>query len=297
MEQDILIGTMVKVDEHIVDYIKQIIPYGFESFALTFGHNKEDMLDPKAVAEQIMPILDEKGIRIGAIEAYGNPLEDSVKGEKLRKFFYRLVECAHLYHTDVVAGFAGRVPDVPVPDSIPRFKEVWQPICEKAGEKNVKIAFENCTMGGTWAKGSWNIAFNPRAWELMFEAIPLPNIGLEWEPTHQMAQLIDPMPQLQEWGKRIFHLHGKDANVRRDVIAKYGFNGPEPTVFHRTPGFGDCNWVQIISELRRSGFKGAIDIEGWHDPVYSGELEITGQVYALNYLKQCRTTFVPNPSF
>ena len=59
----------------------------------------------------------------------------------------------------------------------------------------------------------------------MFEAIPLTNIGLEWEPTHQMTQLIDPMPQLQEWGKRIFHLHGKDANVRRDVIAKYGLDG------------------------------------------------------------------------
>ena len=32
----------------------------------------------------------------------------------------------------------------------------------------------------------------------------------------------------------------------------------------------------------------AIDIEGWHDPVYRGELEITGQVHGLNYLKNCR---------
>jgi len=50
--------------------------------------------------------------------------------------------------------------------------------------------------------------------------------------------------------------------------------------------------------LRRDfgGFQGSIDIEGWHDPVYCGELEMTGQVHGLNYLKRCRGTFVPNPT-
>jgi hypothetical protein len=47
--------------------------------------------------------------------------------------------------------------------------------------------------------------------------------------------------------------------------------------------------------LRIAGFQGAIDIEGWHDPVYRGDLEMTGQVHAFNYLKRCRTTFVANP--
>ena len=32
----------------------------------------------------------------------------------------------------------------------------------------------------------------------------------------------------------------------------------------------------------------SIDIEGWHDPVYKDDLEMTGQVHALRYLKQCR---------
>ena len=33
------------------------------------------------------------------------------------------------------------------------------------------------------------------------------------------------------------------------------------------------------------GFHGCIDIEGWHDPVYRDDLEMTGQVHALNYLE------------
>jgi len=40
--------------------------------------------------------------------------------------------------------------------------------------------------------------------------------------------------------------------------------------------------------LLRAGYRGAIDIEGWHDPVYKGEREIEGQALALEHLKGCR---------
>jgi len=58
--------------------------------------------------------------------------------------------------------------------------------------------------------------------------------------------------------------------------------------FHRTPGFGDTDWTRLISELRRFGYRGSIDIEGWHDPVYRDQWEMTGQVHGLRYLQQCR---------
>jgi sugar phosphate isomerase/epimerase len=112
-----------------------------------------------------------------------------------------------------------------------------------------------------------------------------------------MVSLIDPMPQLRKWMNRIFHMHGKDATVLWDVVREHGVHGPHTFAYHRTPGFGDSNWTDIISELRRGGFEGCIDIEGWHDPVYKGDLEMTGQVHGLNYLKQCRGgSFVPNPT-
>jgi sugar phosphate isomerase/epimerase len=63
------------------------------------------------------------------------------------------------------------------------------------------------------------------------------------------------------------------------------------------PGFGDTDWVRVISELRMGGYQNSIDIEGSHDPVYRGDLEMTGQVHAMEYLKRCRGgAFVPNPS-
>jgi sugar phosphate isomerase/epimerase len=72
------------------------------------------------------------------------------------------------------------------------------------------------------------------------------------------------------------------------VIKEKGIRSGEPYVWHRTPGFGDSNWTDIISILRMAGYTGSIDIEGWHDPVYRGPLEYVGQVHALNYLKNCR---------
>ena len=81
------------------------------------------------------------------------------------------------------------------------------------------------------------------------------------------------------------------------MIREYGVGGAKPFAFHRTPGFGDTNWTDLVSILRMAKFRGSIDIEGWHDPVYRAELEMTGQVHGLNYLKHCRGgDHVPNPT-
>jgi hypothetical protein len=104
-----------------------------------------------------------------------------------------------------VTGFTGRITDHPIPASIPRFKEVFGRLAKRAEDKGVKLAFENCDMGGNWNTGDWNIAHNPSAWELMFDAVPMKNLGLEWEPCHQMVNLIDPIPQLRKWAGKMFH--------------------------------------------------------------------------------------------
>lgn len=94
----------------------------------------------------------------------------------------------------------------------------------------------------------------------------------------------------------VFHVHGKDATIAWDIVREYGIRGPNRCVWDRTPGFGDTNWSDIITILMQANYQGTIDIEGWHDPVYKDELEMTGQVHALHYLKRCRGgAFVPNP--
>lgn len=306
---DIRIGTIVFGNDRTHEYVRQIIPHGFESLSVMFWLN-HGQVDLSRMAGQLREEMQGHDTVISTLSVFGNPLETDEAAEATRESLRKCIDHAADFGCSLVSGFTGRLKGQPIHECIPRFKEVWMPLAERAAKRGVKIAFENCSAGGDWKTGDFNIAHNPVAWELMFEAVPLENIGLEWEPCHQMLTLIDPLPQLQEWMPRVFHVHGKDATIDWPRIRRYGIGTAQephaliknaalkarPFADHRTPGFGDSNWSDIISELRRGGFKGAIDIEGWHDPVYRGEWEMTGQVHALNYLKQCRGgAFVPNP--
>ncbi|MGA2062352.1 MAG: sugar phosphate isomerase/epimerase [Thermoguttaceae bacterium] len=290
---DIRIGTLVQVENQPVEYIRRILPHGFESFEIVFPRHL-DNIDLRRLADEIQGVLAEHGNTavVSALAIYGNPLIDAQTASD----WGRLIDATAWFGCNLVCGFTGRIPGKPVPESLPTFKQIFTPLVKQAEERNVRIAFENCDMHGNWESGDWNIAHAPAAWEMIFEAIPSSDLGLEWEPCHQIVSFIDPLPQLRQWAHRVFHLHGKDATVFWDVIRTQGIRGGRQYIHHRTPGFGQTNWTDVISILRMNGFRGSIDIEGWHDPVYRNELEMTGQVHALNYLKQCRGgEFVPNP--
>lgn len=287
---DIRIGTLCSMS-NAVKHLPQILPHGFESFSLTFWQKLD--ADMEEVSKKVKDIIGDQAV-ISSLGFFGNPLQDADHAAGIAK----CIEAAHLFGTNLVAGFAGALEDRKLPESLPKFKQVWGELAKRAEDKGVKLAFENCDMGGTWDRPKYNIAHAPTAWEMIFNEVPSPALGLQWEPCHQMVSLIDPIPQLRKLvttGK-IFHVHGKDATIAWDVIKTSGLRGGKPYVWHRTPGFGDTNWTDVISILRQAKWTGCIDIEGWHDPVYNRELEMTGQVHALNYLKQCRGgAFVANP--
>lgn len=290
--EDIRIGTLVRA-EGAVETIRQIMPHGFESFQITFGHHLGE-IDLDRLAGQLGELLAtvENPPVISALGLYGNPLTDPQTAAD----WERVIDAAALFDCALVGGFTGRIPDRPVPESIPAFTEMFGPLAARAEERGVRIAFENCAMQGDWERGDWNIAHAPRAWELMFAAVPSPALGLEWEPCHQRVSFVDPLPQLRQWADRVFHLHGKDAQLLWDIVRREGIRSGADYVFHRTPGFGDTNWTDLFSLLRQAGYRGSIDIEGWHDPVYKDALEMTGQVHALHYLQGCRGgSFIPNP--
>lgn len=290
--KQIRIGTLVSADKAPAA-IRQIVPHGFESFSITFWQNVDQ--DLKKLAREVKDAIGDHNAVISSVAIFGNPLEEGDGPKACIDGWKKLIDGANLFGADIVAGFTGRLRGKPIEDSIPRYKKVFEPLAKRAADKGVRIAFENCDWDGTWQNGDFNIAHTPKAWEMMFNAFPSDNVGLEWEPCHQMVKLIDPIPQLRKWVKKVFHVHGKDATVMWDVVREQGVHGAERFAYHRTPGFGDSNWTDIISILRQGGFKGSIDIEGWHDPVYRGELEMTGQVHGLNYLKQCRGgSFVEN---
>lgn len=284
---DIRIGTILIAKDALAQ-INRLARHGFECFELSFGESTANfsMAD---FAARTRDALGDSGAAISSLGVYANVLDGTgVHADALRSI-EEAIDSAHLFGCDVVGCFAGRVPGTSVEESLPRFKEVFTPLAQRAKDRGVRLALENCAMGDVWKTGSWNIALNPTAWEMLFNEVPDDALGLEWEPAHQLTALIDPIPQLRRWAGRIYHVHGKDATIAWDVIREYGINNRVPYRWDRTPGFGDTNWNDVITILRMSGYQGDIDIEGYHDPVYSTkDWEWTSQLRALTYLKQCR---------
>jgi sugar phosphate isomerase/epimerase len=287
--EDIRLGTLVPAHDRTPEVIAQLLPHGFESFQISFGRSVGP-LDPASLAGRVRDVLDAwepadgSPPRVSGLGVYANPLTSP---ETVRDW-ERLIDAAPLFGCDLVAGFAGRIPGRPVPESYPRFREVFGPLARRAEDRGVRLAFENCEKRGTWEHGDWNIAHAPQAWDAMFAAVDSPVLGLEWEPCHQLVSFVDPLPQLRQYAHRIWHIHGKDASILWDVIRRHGIRGGVPYLHHRLPGFGDTNWTDLISTLRLCGWRGSIDIEGFHDPVFRDSLETTGQVAALNHLRRCR---------
>jgi sugar phosphate isomerase/epimerase len=281
-----LIGTVLRGADPAAD-IRTLAPLGFECFQVFFWQTL-GTADLRSMADSVRRAAEETGTRISALGIYGNVLQGDALAEETRHGFESLIAEAGAFGTELVSGFAGRIPDRPIEESVGPWKAVFGDLVRRADDQGVRLALENCRMGGTWKRGSWNIAIGPDAWKMMFEALPSETLGLEWEPCHQLLCLADPVSQLETWAPRIFHVHGKDANVNWDIIRSQGLFGRAEWSVQRTAGFGDSDWTAIIKALVRAGYNGTIDIEGWNDPVYKGERETEGQVLGLRYLKDCR---------
>ncbi len=274
-------------------WLLPLVDAGFECVSLNF-HMTLGGVELKKLAEKIMPLLRERGVRVASLGFYCNPVENPSHKETLA----HCIDSAGLFGAPMVSTFAGAYEGEPVEKSIKKFGEVFRDLAARAEQRQIKIAIENCPMSGVWQRATCNIAFHPKAWEWMFQEVPNENVGLEWEPGHQSIQLIDPVAQLREWigSGRIFHMHGKDCTVDKEAVRRYGVFGAVEFAQQRTPGFGDVDWRQIFSILYAGGYQSDICVEGFHDPVYRGEKELMGQLHALRYLKWCRGgDFIPSP--
>lgn len=290
---DIKIGTVL-MGGHALDpdMLSALAPFGFEGYEISCDRyfRTHDIAD---YAAQLTDVL--KGIPVSTLGCYNNPLTDPDALADLT----HIMDNAHLFHCDTISVFAGEVPGCTVSESMAVFKKVFSELCARAEDKGLKIAIENCSNAGWSTREHHNIGYGPDAWELMFDAVPNECLGLEWEPSHQMHQLIDPISQLRRWAGRVRHVHGKDATIAWDVLREHGTRGKERWCWDRTPGFGDTNWNDVCTILMQNGYRGFISIEGYHDPVHYDDLEWSAQLRSLTYLKDCRggQTFIEGPAY
>ena len=279
------IGYLAAYSEAEVEFARAA---GFGSLELLVGPGAP--LDPTTATDssiqQAREALAEADIEVSALGWYPNMLEpEQSRRAEQSAFFRRLFELAEQLGVQTLCTFAGRVPDLDIPENIPHFIDVWAPLAKEAEDRGLRIGFENCPMFHTFPFRGINLAYTPRAWDLMFEAVPSPVLGLEYDPSHLIALEIDYLWALREYGSKVFHVHAKDAERLMHNVRKYGHFEPGG-VRDRVPGMGASDWGAIISTLHEVGYTGNLDIEGRHDPIYHAARENEGLVIALRHLSQ-----------
>jgi sugar phosphate isomerase/epimerase len=305
------VGVLCRADE--LEWVEKL---GFRSMQW-MGFARSPAVPPnddwKPLAETFAAEARDRHIRISAIGAYyRNPL-DPKQTESARAMVMRAIDIAAHIGVKTVSGFAGAVIEVemnerggnplykPLENYIPQILAFWAPLARHAAAHGVRIAFENCPQG-PWHLPimHYNIMGQPAMWERLFNQTQCENIGLEWDAAHLLCQFIDPVANIHKFGKRIFHVHAKDAHINRPLLETYGICHPG-VAEHRFPGVGSTNWSEIVHALLRVGYDSDLNIEGCHDPVYRNheggpQLEDAGLLIARKTLEPfVQGTEAPSP--
>ncbi len=252
-------------------------------------HIDVDTLDD-AKASEIVDALARRGLTISALAYYPNPLAaDAEAREVAQEHLRKVIAAAPKLGVDTVGTFVGRDRTKSLPDSLDDFRSVWPPLVAHAASHGVRVAIENCPMifsYDEWPGGS-NLAYAPAIWREMFTAIPDENFGLNLDPSHLVWQMIDYERAVHEFGERIFHVHGKDMEVRTDGLYEHGvlslgIGWQVP----RLCGLGQVDWGRFVGALYAVGYDNVVSIEH-EDRQFEGSVELVqrGFLIARNALR------------
>ena len=234
----------------------------------------EAMTDAKAA--YILEYCAGRNVEISALAVYPNTMEGNLeKRSGNTAHLEKVVGASAKLNVNLVTTFVGRDQTKNVEENIALFQEIWPPIIRYAEDRNVKIAIENCPMlfGREQWPGGQNLASTPKIWRELFSALPSPNFGLNYDPSHFVWQMMDYIAPLYEFKDKIFHVHYKDIKLLPEKLRDVGVMAyPLDFMVPKLPGLGDVDWGKYVSALTDIGYDGYTCIEV-EDKAFEGSRE------------------------
>ena len=148
------------------------------------------------------------------------------------------------------------------------FAERWGEILDHFSANGVKFAHEVHPQ---------ELAYNIETAEQAIKAINgKKEFGFNFDPSHLVWQLIDPVVFIKKFGDRIYHTHAKDGELVEEnlkvsgVIPTGPWRRPSRGFRFRIPGWGQIPWKRVITALAEVGYDYVLSYEH-EDPVISRE--------------------------
>lgn len=251
----------------------------------------ERVLTEDTYAKHIAEYSKEKHVEISSLAFYPNTLDGNPeKRASVIEHLKRVIRASHKLGIGMVTTFIGRDQTRTVEENLEIVKEVWPSIIQLAEEQDVRIAIENCPMlfGPDQWPGGQNLMTTPVIWRKVFEILDSDHIGINYDPSHFVWQMMDYIRPLYEFKDKIFHVHYKDIKIFRDKLSECGIMAyPLDYMAPKLPGLGDVRWDQYVSALTDIGYDGYTCIEV-EDRSFEGSHEKVEKSLLISqrYLKQ-----------
>lgn len=147
--------------------------------------------------------------------------------------------------------------------SLPPVIDFLNEALDLAYKLNLNLLMENCPMYR-------NIATSPLMWKEIFDRIKSDRLGLCYDASHFVWQMIDVYAPIAEFGDKIKHIHLKDTLLDRKLISRIGIlhnvgkeRGLYPNQWwrHTIIGGGEINWTRFKEELDAINYQGNLSFE------------------------------------
>lgn len=223
------------------------------------------VLSDDAYAEHIKSCCADSGVSISSLAFYPNTMNgDLEKREAAVSHLKNVIRASAKLGVGMVTTFIGRDQTKTVEENMAMVADVWNPILALAEELDVKIGIENCPMlfGADQWPGGQNLFTTPENWKKIFELLPSKNLGINYDPSHFVWQMIDYIKPIYTFKDKIFHVHFKDIKLYKDKLDNVGIMAyPLDFMAPKIPGLGDVDWGRYVSALTDIGYDGPVCIE------------------------------------
>ncbi|MGL5435443.1 MAG: sugar phosphate isomerase/epimerase family protein [Lachnospiraceae bacterium] len=236
----------------------------------------QKVLESETYAQYILDYSRKKGVEISSLAYYPNPLDNIREKQKCTvAHLKKLIRASKKLGVGMVTTFIGRDQTKTIEENLKLVGTIWPEIISLAEQEGIKVAIENCPMlfGPDQWPGGQNLMTTPAVWKQVFELLPSQNLGINYDPSHFVWQMIDYIKPIYEFKDKIFHVHYKDIKVYKDRLDQCGIMAyPLDFMSPKLPGLGDVDWGAYVSALTDIGYDGytCIEIE---DKAFEGSAE------------------------
>lgn len=230
-------------------------------------------------ADQVGQAVLDAGLRIGSVDLPNNKgmisPDSNTREQALAANADFIRKCAHLGQVNYFLVMLPEKPELPRAENFGYMVESFRQLAPVLEENNARLVIEG------WP-GPGALCCTPEAYRAFFEQIPSPAMGVNYDPSHLVRMGIDYLRFLNEFGGRVYHVHGKDTELLAEGQYEYGTEQPatfaKPIHFgafawrYTIPGHGQVRWVAVMRTLQELGYQGCVSIE-LEDANFNGATE------------------------